>query len=77
MFNLPTRDYAKIADALENFPPVVGDDGRERVFLVMSPEVLRHIRLGLRRLSRIYAEADNRFTNDAPFSNDRNSPPFA
>jgi hypothetical protein len=75
MFNLPTRDYAKIADALENFPPVVDGDGRGRVFLVMSPDVLRHIRDGLRRLSRIEAGADNRFTNDALFSSGGNSSP--
>jgi hypothetical protein len=66
MCNLPTRDYAKIADALENFPPLVDDGGRKRVFGIMSPDVLQYIRDGLRRLHQIDAEADNRFTNDAP-----------
>lgn len=75
MCNLPTRDYAKIADALKNFPPLVDDGGRERVFVVMSPDVLRYLRDGLRRLSRIDAEADNRFTKDALFSSGGNSSP--
>jgi len=52
----PGRDYAKIADALENFPPLVDGSGRERVSVVMSPDVLRYMRDGLRRLSRIDAK---------------------
>jgi len=49
----PPPDYAKVADALEGFYPLMDETGRERVIVIMAPSVLQFIRDGLRKLARI------------------------
>jgi hypothetical protein len=49
--DLPTRDYAKIADAMGGFRPITDEDGRQRCIVMIHPAVLQYVCDGLRKLS--------------------------
>ncbi|HUI22433.1 MAG TPA: hypothetical protein VLZ74_15495 [Methylocella sp.] len=53
--DLSTRDYGKIADALEQVRPLVDSEGRERCIVIIGLPVLQYVCEGLRRLNQLDA----------------------